>query len=115
VPEDLRARRPEALSAAHLMEARAHLRAARYRAAAVSLARAARLRPSSIDLAAARLLAHGVVHHRRAAFRPGAADDDGPTTLSVATRTQIPASTRRRALLPEPRRGAARTRPPPGR
>jgi nucleoside-diphosphate-sugar epimerase len=70
VPAELRGSRAQALSGACLLEARAHLRAQRYRSAAASAARAVTLHPANADLAAARLLAHGVFHHRRAAFRP---------------------------------------------
>jgi glycosyltransferase involved in cell wall biosynthesis/nucleoside-diphosphate-sugar epimerase len=103
VPPELRAVRAEALSSAYLMEARAHLRGQRYRSAAASAARALRLHPASVDLRTARLLAHGVVHHRRSAFRParrpplaGAAARPGPvggaSSASAGPASAVPAS-----------------------
>ncbi|MBL7493552.1 glycosyltransferase [Frankia sp. AgB1.9] len=70
VPDALRSSRAQALSSAYLLEARGHLRAQRHRPAAASAARAVALYPANVNLAAARLLAHGVFHHRREAFHP---------------------------------------------
>lgn len=95
VPEALRACRGEALSNAYLLETRAHLRGQRYRAAGASLTRALLLHPTNVNIRAARLLAHGVVHHRRRAFR----SDSGRAGAATAAGTPARAT---------PDRGAAK-------